>query len=108
MESGTRGRVDKVGEAASAAPRMCRRRLEQVRAKAILSRRRGIQESVCGEEYAVFVAADWRGSRAALKNKRRGKRFDFGDLDVPKSFMSSEAPWPYQEKQVMLQLLILC
>ena len=52
--------------------------LEQVRAKAILSRRKGIQEQVGEEEYVVFVDACLRGSRAAQKNKRRGKRFDFG------------------------------
>ena len=52
--------------------------LEQVGAKAILSRRKGIQEQVGGEEYVVFVAACLRGSRAAQKNKRRGKRVDFG------------------------------
>ena len=44
--------------------------LEQVCAKAILSRRKGIQEQVGGEGYVVFVAACLRGSRAAQKNKR--------------------------------------
>ena len=52
--------------------------LEQVGAKAILSRRKGIQEQDGREEYVVFVEACLRGSRAAQKNKRRGKRVDFG------------------------------
>ena len=60
--------------------------LEQVRAKAILSRRKGIQEQDGEEEYEVFVEACLRGSRAAQKNKRRGKRFDFGCIGCPKIF----------------------
>ena len=65
---------------------------EQVRAKAILSRRKGIQESGCVEEYEVFVEAVCEGAVPPKRINAEGSDSILADLDVPKSFMSPEAP----------------
>ena len=66
---------------------------EQVRAKAILSRRKGIQESGCVEEYVVFVEAVCEGAVPPKRINAEGSDSILADLDVPKSFMSPEAPY---------------
>ena len=69
--------------------------LTTVRAKAILSRRKGIQESGCVEEYEVFVEAVCEGAVPPKRINAEGSDSILADLDVPKSFMSPEAPRIY-------------
>ena len=63
---------------------------EQVLPKAILSRRKGIQESGCVEEYVVFVEAVCEGAVLPKRINAEGSDSILADLDVPKSFMSPE------------------
>ena len=65
---------------------------EQVCAKAILSRRKGIQESGCVEEYVIFVEAVCEVAVPPKRINAEGSDSILADLDVPKSFMSPEAP----------------
>ena len=65
---------------------------EQVLPKAILSRRKGIQESGCVEEYVVFVEAVCEGAVPPERINAEGSDSILAALDVPKSFMSSEVP----------------